>query len=160
MRWIVAGLVLLMTAMSPGHAGSTETAKVADTYLAAYERLDLKALEPMYTDDAVFTDPTSYGQPDFAEAFTFNGKEKVLAGLQGFKSKYGLARLKYTITKRFDAPNQTVYIGTVTSVVASPQGERAAIYPAVTIVTVTNGKISEHRDYIDYPAGKRVAVPD
>jgi ketosteroid isomerase-like protein len=160
MRTIVIAMALLAASAVSSWAGPAETAKTADAYLAAYERLDLAALAPMYADDAVFADPTSYGQPNLAEPFTFIGKTKVLEGLQGFKSKYGLTRLKYSVTTRFDAPNQTVYIGTVASVVKTPKGERSVVYPAVTIVTVTNGKISEHRDYIDYPAGKPAKVPD
>ena len=159
MTRVVLALTLLAVSAVSGLAGPAETAKTADAYLAAYEMLDLGTLERMYSDDAVFADPTSYGQPNFAEPFTFIGKKKVLEGLSGFKSKYGLARLKYVIETRFEAPNQTVYIGSVTSVVKTPKGERSVVYPAVTIVTVTNGRISEHRDYIDYPAGNLVAGP-
>ena len=141
-------------------AGAPETAKTSETYLAAYERLDLGTLASLYSEEAVFTDPTSYDQPGIAEPFTFKGKAQVLAGLKSFQTQYGLSRLKYEVTQQFASPNQVVFIGSVTSVVKGPKGERAARYPVVTIITVTGGLVSEHRDYVDYPGGKPVKVPE
>jgi hypothetical protein len=155
-------MFLTAIALSIGWTGAAPPGTVeaqAQAYLSAYEKLDLAALERLYTQDAIFTDPTSYDQPGFAEPFTFKGKPEVLAGIRSFKTKYGLTRLKYEVKSRFAGPNQMVWIGSVTSVVQSPKGLRASQYPIVTIVTIKGGLVSEHRDYVDYPEGKPVPVP-
>ena len=52
---------------------------LAESYLAAYARLDLAALERLYAENAVFNDPTSADVPGIGGPFVWRGRREILA---------------------------------------------------------------------------------
>lgn len=134
-----------------------ETIAVADAYMAAYQELDEAALAGFYADDARFFDPTSYDMEGFAAPFDFHGRDAILAGIATFKTDYGLVRVPYAVTTKIAGMHDVAYIGEVQSEVRVKGEMQRYAYPIVTIITVRDGKVIEHRDYVDYPAGRRLS---
>lgn len=131
-----------------------ETVAIADAYMAAYQELDEAVLAEFFADDARFFDPTSYDMPGFALPFDFEGRAAILAGIASFKSDYGLLRVPYVVERKIAGMHDVAYVGEVHSeVLVNGEVQRFA-YPIVTIVKVRDGKVIEHRDYVDYPAGR------
>lgn len=163
MRRIHALVALVLLAFAPPLRAQetaidprTETIAVADAYMAAYQELDEAALAGFYADDARFFDPTSYDMPGFAAPFDFQGRDAILAGIASFKTDYGLVRVPYAVTTKIAGMHDVAYIGEVQSEVRV-QGEiQRYAYPIVTIIRVAGGKVIEHRDYVDYPAGRPI----
>jgi ketosteroid isomerase-like protein len=103
---------------------------VAEAYLAAYQAQDFAALETLYAEDAVFIDPTS----------------ETVAGIRG----WGATRLEYTIDRSYSASGHVVFDGAVAAIYETQTGSVAYRYPIITIVTVEDGHVTEHRDYTDF----------
>jgi ketosteroid isomerase-like protein len=64
--------------------------------------------------------------------------------------------LNYNIERVYEASNHVVFVGEVLPLVAGDKGLTQYAYPVVTIVTIANGKVAEHRDYTNYAAGRVV----
>lgn len=127
------------------------TIAAARTYLQAYESLDVEALAAMYAPDAAFIDETSLDQ---SAPFIWEGREAILAGISDWKTS--VVRLDYDLTEVFEAGGRVVFIGGVSARLAGAEGEATFHYPIVTIVTMTGGHVTEHRDYTDYAGARRV----
>ncbi len=130
---------------------------IADNYMAAYQELDLGRIAPLLSDDARFVDPTSFDMPGFAAPFDFQGRDAILAGIEGFKTNYGLVRVPYAVSHRIAGMHDVAYIGEVQSEVNTAQGVIRYAYPIITIIKVRDGLVVEHRDYVDYPAGRQIS---
>lgn len=134
-----------------GRSGNSAIIAIADAYMSAYHHLDLEALETLYDEDAVFIDPTVAGQP---EVFSWTGRDRILGELAGWRT--GMVRFEFQADRVFESAGRVVYIGHVVSEVRRANGSRKFTYPLVTIVTVQDGRIVEHRDYTDYAASRRL----
>lgn len=163
MRRFAATAALIVLMLSPQVRAQeaapdprTETIAVADAYMAAYQELDEAALAGFYADDARFFDPTSYDMPGFAAPFDFQGRDAILAGIASFKTDYGLVRVPYVVTTKIAGMHDVAYIGEVQSEVRIKGEIQRYAYPIVTIIRVAGGKVIEHRDYVDYPAGRPI----
>lgn len=132
-------------------SGNPEIIAIADAYMSAYHHLDLETLETLYDEDAVFIDPTVAGQP---EVFSWTGRDRILGELAGWRT--GMVRFEFQADRVFESAGRVVYIGHVVSEVRRANGSRKFTYPLVTIVTVQDGRIAEHRDYTDYAASRRL----
>lgn len=131
-------------ALVPPDAGDARP--VAEAYLDAYQSQDFEALAALYAADASFIDPTSFDVGDITPPISWRGKAQILDGL----ASWGVVRLDYAIDRSFAASGRVVFDGAVTAVYATQSGQRAFVFPIVTIVTVDAGEVIEHRDYTDY----------
>ncbi|MEN0652934.1 MULTISPECIES: nuclear transport factor 2 family protein [Hyphobacterium] len=130
-----------------GSALAQETQEaVAEAYLAAYQAQDFAALEALYAEDAVFIDPTSEAIQGIGGPFDWTGREAILAGIRA----WGATRLEYTVDRSWSASGHVVFDGAVAAIYETQTGTVAYRYPIVTIVTVGNGQVTEHRDYTDF----------
>jgi ketosteroid isomerase-like protein len=126
----------------------------AETYLAAYAQLDLAALERLYADDAAFSDPTSQTVAGIGGPFVWRGRAEILAGIGRWKQT--VTSLAYDVERIYESSNHVVFVGEVRPLVAGPNGPTQYAYPIVTVITIANGKVAEHRDYTNYAAGRTV----
>ncbi|MGE0737457.1 MAG: nuclear transport factor 2 family protein [Alphaproteobacteria bacterium] len=158
MKWF-AGLLLVLGAGSAQAeivSGDAATISVARAYLEAYQRLDVQRLESHYADDVEFNDPTSLRVAGIGGPFVWRGREAVLSGVRRWARS--IQSLNYDIDRIYEASGRVVFVGGVTSAVRTPGGLVRYRYPIVTIVTISDGRISEHRDYTDYAGA--VQVPE
>lgn len=141
----------LTTAVALALTGSIALAQdtpeaVAEAYLAAYQAQDFAALETLYAEDAHFIDPTSETVQGIGGPFDWTGREAILAGIRG----WGATRLEYEVDRTFSASGHVVFDGAVAAIYLTQAGSVAYRYPIITIVTVEDGHVTEHRDYTDF----------
>lgn len=132
-------------------SGDPVTIGTAQAYLEAYGDLDLQALAQLYAEDADFIDETSRIQP---KPFIWEGRDAILAGIGEWRES--VEHIEYELTSVFEAAHRVVFIGNVVTDLRGPGGRVRYRFPTVTIVTLTGGRVVEHRDYVDYKAAARV----
>jgi len=151
-----AGLAQAVSAAPQMH-GDAQTIATAQEYLAAYSRMDLKALERLYAEDAVFDDPTSTKVQGIGGPFVWHGRKEILAHIGEWAKS--MQSLNYDVERVYEASGHVVFVGDVKPLVVTPEGLVQNVYPIVTIVTVADGRVVEHRDYTNYAAGRVVPTP-
>lgn len=160
LKCAVGGVLLLglaIPAMAAGNNHGNEAVIAgAEAYLKAYQALDLRAVEALLAPDARFEDPTSTDVPGIGGPFRWEGRDAVIAGLRGWTQS--VRRIDYTIRDRYEASGRVVFIGTAAALIAAPSGLVRTNFPIVTIVTLRDGKVIEHRDYTDYAGAATVKV--
>lgn len=142
---------------APELHGDAAVIAQARAYLDAYARLDLVALERFYAEDAAFNDPTSEAVADIGGPFIWRGRREILAGIGRWK--LSTKSLNYRLDRVYEASNHVVFVGEVLPLVAGANGTTQYAYPIVTIVTIANGKVVEHRDYTNYAAARVLPAP-
>jgi len=148
---------LLLASLTAAHAegprpnGNAAVIAQAKAYLDAYASLDTAALERLYADDAVFNDPTSAGVPGIGGPFVWRGRTEILAHLREWART--TKSLNYDVERLYESSSHVVFVGAVNPLVKTAKGDVQYRYPIVTIITVANGRVSEHRDYTNYTAG-------
>ncbi len=143
-------------AAEPTRHGNAAVISLAESYLAAYARLDLAVLERLYAENAVFNDPTSADVPGIGGPFVWSGRREILTRIGDWRKT--IRSLNYDVERVYESSNQVVFVGEVKPLVVTSKGPIQYGYPIVTIVTIANGVVTEHRDYTNYAAG-RVAPP-
>lgn len=137
-------------------SGNAETIAVARSYMDAYQALDLTRLEAFYAEDVAFNDPTSVRVPGIGGPFVWRGRSEVLAGIRGWTAY--VRSLNYNVERIYEASGQVVFVGDVNPVVSTPNGTAQFRYHIVTIVTLEDGHVVEHRDYTDYAGAAQVPI--
>lgn len=152
LRIMLAGAVLAFAIPAaaqdtPDYAQvSAETAPVTDAYVAAYTGRDWDVLEGLLAEDARFTDTTAtllFG-PILSE-----GRESIM---QRFRVGYaGITHMEFTYGTRIVAGENGIYEGALHWGFDLGNGTIVdSVTPMVIVLTVVDGKVTEHRDYLDY----------
>lgn len=149
MTGILMALILTQSGITEA---PSQTRQVAETYMQAYQAQDFEVLETLYSDDALFVDPTSYDVAPITSPIRWEGPDAIIAGLQG----WGVARMTYSLDRSFEASGQVIYDGVSDVVYATANGPVTYRFPIITIITVEDGQVSEHRDYTDYAGMQRL----
>jgi ketosteroid isomerase-like protein len=136
--------------------GDQATIDAASRYLDAYQKLDLVELEKSYAEGAAFEDPTSLMVQGIGGPFVWRGRETILAGIRSWTQS--ISSLRYDVDDIYESSGRVVFVGAVNPVVATAGGSVQYRYRIVTIVTVENGLVVEHRDYTDYAGAVQVAA--
>lgn len=123
-----------------------DTAKVADAYIDAYIALDWDRLEPMVADNATFQDRTA------EMLFTSLQKSGKAEIMKGFRENYaGLTKMIFHKTRTLHSGNYAIYEGDLEWGVKYPAGRIVeSTTPFIVILKVEDGKVVEHRDWVDY----------
>ena len=129
---------------------------VAEAYIAAYEHQDYEAMRALYAEDAVFVDPTSFQLPQMPP-INWQGRDTILEGI----ASWGISGLEMHLDRSYNASGAVVFDGNADVVYATPAGPRVFNYPIVTIVTIRDGQVVEHRDYTDFTGARETtaAIP-
>lgn len=154
-------LWLMLAATAPAAAqtvqrGDEAVIAAATAYLDAYQALDLPRLEALYAEEATFDDPTSLRAQNVGGPFVWRGRAEILAGIRLWARS--ISSLRYDIEDIYEASGRVVFVGAVNPTVVTPNGSIQFRYRVVTIVTIENGRVSEHRDYTDYAGASQVPV--
>jgi len=150
--YLLASLSLIAPA---GASDAGNPRDVAEAYLAADERQDYEAMRVIYADDARFIDPTSFAIPLVTPPINWLGADAIIAGI----SSWGVDRLSYEIDRSYEASNAVIFDGSTIVTYVSELGERQFNYPIITIITVQDGKVVEHRDYTDFAGALELPAP-
>ncbi len=156
MAVLLALASLTTSTAGPSTHGDAQTIAKAQDYLSAYARLDLKTLEILYAEDAVFNDPTSTKVPGIGGPFVWHGRNENLANI-GERAK-SIKSLEYDVERVYEASGHVVFVGDVKPLTMTCDGPVLHAYPIVTIVTIEGGRVTEHRDYTNYAAGHVVSA--
>ena len=151
---VMAGAALALCA--PLHAQEVErkdyaavtaaSAPVADAYFAAYTSRDWDALEPLLAEDASFQDPTA--------THIFGGvlSEGRDAMMQRFRIGYaGISHMAFVTNRVLHSGETAIYEGALHWGLDLGDGTLVdSVTPMVIVLTVEDGKVVRHRDYVDY----------
>ena len=123
---------------------------VADAYLKAVEQMDWARMQALLADDAIFEDPTS---EVFGEPWRYVGPEAIVDFYRD--AAVDTLATSYRIVRQFATGTHVVYeiegSGHVkASLIGHPDKELKDTVNLVTVITVQDGKVIRHRDYVDY----------
>lgn len=122
------------------------TAPVADAYFAAYIANDWDALEPRLADSATFQDPTAKR--------IFGGvlSEGRAAIMERFRTGYAsLTHMEFTKNRSLISDESALYEGALHWGMDLGDGTLVdCVTPMVILLTVVDGKVIRHTDYVDY----------
>lgn len=122
----------------------------AETYLAAYAALEYETMHGLYAEDAVFLDPTSFDIVQ--DRIEWQGADAIITGIQG----WGLAAIDYQIQRTYEASGQVIFEAVADVTYGEAYNNRVFRYNIVTVLTVQDGQITEHRDYTDFAGATEI----
>jgi len=143
---IVCALAVTSTAQAQETTSSRQT---ADAWLTAYQAQDFDVVRQYLNDDSVFIDVTSFGREEFSGPIDWTGAEAIVAGI----TSWGLESVVYNFERVYESPGRVIYDG---SALVTYQNGALYNYPIISIVTVADGHLVEHRDYTDFDGATRV----
>ncbi|WP_420430354.1 nuclear transport factor 2 family protein [Hyphobacterium sp.] len=145
---IFCSLVLIF---SPADAQDVSSARqTAQTWLNAYQSQDFDAMRALLTDQSVFIDPTSLGRENFGDPINWQGADAILAGV----GAWGVTDAEYEIERTYGSPGRVIFDGSINVTYGAPDNLVSYNFPIVTIVTVADGHVLEHRDYTDFDGAR------
>lgn len=122
------------------------TAPVADAYFAAYIANDWDSLEPLLAESATFQDPTA--------SHIFGGvlSDGRTAMMERFRTGYAsLTHMEFTKNRSLISDESALYEGALHWSIDLGDGIRVdSVTPMVILLTVVDGKVIRHTDYVDY----------
>ena len=139
--------IIVLTGMARAQNDTDPNALAVDNYATAYFAQDTETLAELLADDALFKDPSN----------TWQGKEAIIEGLSGtFKRITGSGPDGREI-RRFRSGNDFIFgawadFNMLMTVGEIPETEYNFKLDFLMILTVENGKIAEHNDYVDTEA--------
>lgn len=147
---IVLGLCTAVPALAqtkPNYGDLTAaTATVADAYVAAYTALDWDRLEPLLADNVSFRDPTAeliFGSP------SASNKETLMKQLR--QNVVIITKMSFQRRRGIYSGQYGLYDGDLTFAVHVEKNLVVeSTTPIVLAIRVEEGKVVEHRDYVDY----------
>ena len=143
-RQVFGIIAMVFVAPQAAHAQSVTPARLtADAWLAAYQAQDFEAARNFLNDTSTFIDPTSFGRVGFGEPIDWTGADAIVAGI----SSWGIAEIGYSLERAYESPGRVIYDG---NALVTYQNGVQYNYPIISIVTVADDHLVEHRDYTDY----------
>ena len=122
------------------------TAPVADAYFAAYIANDWDSLEPLLAESATFQDPTA--------SHIFGGvlSDGRTAMMERFRTGYAsLTHMEFTKNRSLISDQSALYEGALHWGMDLGDGTLVdCVTPMVIVLTVVDGKVTRHLDYVDY----------
>lgn len=132
-------------------ATESENIAIATRYLEAYQAFNIDDMASFYLEDSVFNDPTSeiFG---VEHTYKMQGKQAIIERLRSFVANSGFVSLEYQIKHHFEAAGHVTFIGDIKIITGLAERQATACGAIVTVLSIKDGKIKEHRDYFDYRA--------
>jgi len=146
---ILLALTACLMITGAGHAQDARA--TAEAWLRAYEAQDQDAMRALLTEDSRFVDPTSFDRPEVTERIEWTGPDAILSGVAAWGASAG----EYTVSRTFEASNRVVFEAEMRVTYGEDENTVSFIYPIVTIITVEDGHVAEHRDYTDFDGMRR-----
>jgi ketosteroid isomerase-like protein len=119
---------------------------IATAYLEAYQSGNYATMREYYAEDAVFIDPTSFEVPNIGDTIHWQGADAIIAGI----SAWGASGLEYTFDRIYESSGRVIFDGATHVIYPGDDGGVVYNYPIITIITIEDGQVTEHRDYTDF----------
>ncbi|MEE2526703.1 nuclear transport factor 2 family protein [Hyphobacterium sp. HN65] len=146
-RLALSGLALAFAVQAGGLAQDvTPTRQTAEAWLTAYQAQNFEAMRSLLDQNSVFIDPTSLGRESFGNPINWQGADAILAGVRS----WGVTDAQYHFDRTYESPGRVIYDGSIDVTYGAPDNQVSYNFPIITIVTVANGMVVEHRDYTDF----------
>ena len=145
-HYLVGGLAALAMSGSGQASDAMSPIDIAQRYIAAYEAQDFDTMRALYASEARFIDPNSFEMDHLTPDIDWHGPDEILAGI----ASWGLVRGHYRIDRMYEASGRVVFDADIDVVYATPEGEQIYRFPIITILTIENGLVVEHRDYTGF----------
>lgn len=160
LRTILISAALALTGASAHAQDMSEAETVARAYMAAYSRIDLDEMTALVSDDVLFVDATATGTGD-PDGLSGQGREAMRALLQDFVDQYHPIELGFVWDEVFESNSRVVFIGHVNALYPTEDPAQRFRWRSqhVTVVTVEDGRVVEHRDYANYPGAEQGLIP-
>lgn len=160
LRTILISAALALTGASAHAQEMSEAETVARAYMDAYSRVDWDAMAALMSEDIIFADNTATGTDD-PEGIVTEGREALLEMLYGFEAQYHPIELGFVWDTVFESNARVVFIGHVNALYPTQDPAQRFRWRSqqVTVVTVENGRVVEHRDYANYPGAEQGLIP-
>ncbi|WOJ97984.1 nuclear transport factor 2 family protein [Congregibacter brevis] len=130
---------------------------VAQQYLSAIETMNWSKMESMLADDAVYTDPTMiYFDSDPIHRV---GPPSIAGFWRSGSEESGTSKISYTTTQCFETAGYFVVNLDINVRVAGAYWNVDKDWislpgKVLSIIRVTDGKVKEHHDYVEYSAAE------
>lgn len=144
----IAAVLLLSSIGVFANLASASESKLADEYMKAYATFDVDKLSTFYSDNAVFTDPTSEIWGEYA--WNMNGKKAIVKRMKSFFSEFDKASVEYNVKEKYESAGYTIYTGKAKFAFVKKGVLETSCLLVTTIISTNDGKVTEHRDYLDY----------
>ncbi|MFK8043091.1 nuclear transport factor 2 family protein [Congregibacter sp.] len=152
---VILGLFLQLGAV---HAfGACPEGSAAQQYLRAIETMNWSQMESMLAEDAVYTDPTmTYFDSDPIHR---EGPRNIVGFWRSSSEESGTSNISYTTTQCFETAGYFVVNLDIDVRVAGAYWNVDKDWislpgKVVSIIRVTDGKVSEHHDYVEYSSAE------
>ncbi len=132
----------------------------ARAYMAAYSELDLDAMRAWLNEDTVFVDET-YAEDGDPGPHILNGEDAVIALLENFVAELNPIGLNFEWDFVFESNDRVVFSGWVNARYPTENPDEVFQWRArqVTILTVRDGQVVEHRDFANWEAPDEQILP-
>ena len=142
--------VLIATALLTTGIAQGADSSVADAYMKVYtdSKASFEELGKLYSKDVVFRDPTSDKWGEYA--WNIDGRSKILEAMKTHASQFDEISISYRTQVKYTSSGHTVYTGKVKLSQVKDNVLETICSPITTIISVRDGKVVEHRDYVDY----------
>lgn len=153
-----AGVALAAFSQQPVSAPSS--LDVATAYTQAYSDLDLQAMGQWLDEQTVFVDET-WARNGNSEPEIHVGEAAFMAVLEDFMAEYEPLGLNFEWDYVFESNDRVVFSGWVNSRYATEDPDQLFQWRArqVTVLTVSEGQITHHRDFAAYETPEQGLVP-
>ena len=160
LRTILISTALAVTGAAAHAQEMSEAESVARAYMDAYSRIDLDAMASFVADDVLFVDATATGTGN-PDGLSGEGREAMRALLQDFVDQYHPIELGFVWDDVFESNSRVIFIGHVNALYPTQDPAQRFRWRSqqVTVVTVEDGRVVEHRDYANYPGAEQGLVP-
>lgn len=124
--------------------------QIADEYFLAYETTNSEKLTALLADDAVFMDVLG-GQVQNTIPATIEGKKAILQEFLDPENRWeSNTKRRFELSYQFGYADVIVRVGTIFYETKEEDYRIDANSKIITIVTIKNQKVQEHRVYLDY----------
>ena len=155
MRLFLVFCILFIPSFALAESGANDIDMIVDEYMEAYKSFDVDRVETLISEDFDFHDPTSEALP---EPFITSGRDNVLRKWSAYRATVDEHRFIYEVERRFSYSGHVVLIGQAGWHVVADGQLSQSMMPIVTIITVRDGMVVAHRDYVDYATGFAAAT--
>lgn len=156
----IVATLCLATAASAQDMSDAE--RIAREYMQAYSDIDWDGMLALTDEHIIFTDETGMGEDVPAEGYRDEGIEERRASLQAFTDSSHPITMGFQWDRVFESNGHVVFMGEVNALFPTRVNGRLYNWrsPQVSVITVRDGKVVEHRDFANYVTPEHGVVPD
>lgn len=138
----------------------SDAERIAREYMEAYSNIDWDGMLALSDENIIFTDETGMGEGVPADGYRDEGIAERRASLQAFSDGSHPITLGFQWDTVFESNGQVVFMGEVNALFPTQADGQLFSWrsPQVSVITVRDGKVVEHRDFANYVSPEQSMV--